>query len=255
MGGFYGITIFNNTLVLTGFIGYNTGVTYSLYDCLLVKMDLNLNVLAKKTFLLNNYTPRYSAVENIVYLPSIDKFMVTGYLSYQTSGNAGGIILIMDSNFTIVKSKIFYDSLSTSMNNFRIFNQSSNINGKTRLLAVATNNLVLDVDDNLNYVKYNTGKMQMATFDSNIIDDFIISAYGYANTTFEYGLTLISTATTLTDVVYKNNVINTTDASVVINGTELITSYGMTAVDFGLSITNETTNISNTTLTPTITLL
>lgn len=254
-GGFYNITIFNNTLVLTGFIGYNTGVTYNLYDCLLVKMDLNLNILAKKTFLLNNYTPRYSAIEYIVYLPSIDKFMVTGYLSYQTSGSIGGFILLMDSNFTIVKSKIFYDSLSTSMKNFRIYNQSTNINGKTRLFATATNNLVLDVDDNLNYVKYNTGRIQMATFDSNIIDDFIISAYGYADTTFEYGLTLISTATTLTDVVYKNNVINTTDESVVINGTELVTSYDMTAIDFGLSITNETINISDTTLTPTITLL
>lgn len=254
-GVFYGITIFNNTLVLTGFIGYNTGVTYNLYDCLLVKMDLNLNILAKKTFLLNNYTPRYSATENIVYLPSIDKFMVTGYLSYQTSGNVGGFILLMDSNFTIIKSKIFYDSLSTTMNSFRIFNQSSNINGKTRLFATATNNLVLDVDDNLNYVKYNTGKMQMATFDSNIIDDFILSAYGYSDTTFEYGLTLISTTTTLTDVIYKGNVINTVDATVVINGTELVTSYAMTAVDFGLSITNETINISDTTLTPTITLL
>ena len=95
----------------------------------------------------------------------------------------------------------------------------------------------------------------MISFDSNIIDDFILSAYGYSDTTFEYGLTLISTTTTLTDVIYKGNVINTVDATVVINGTELVTSYAMTAVDFGLSITNETINISDTTLTPTITLL
>ena len=254
-GGFFGAIIVNNTLILTGFIGYNTGATYNYYDCLLVKMDLNLNIVTKKTFLLSNYTPRYSAIDNIVYLPAIDKFMVTGYVSYQTTSNVGGLILLMDSNFVISKSKLFYDTLSTTMKNFRILSVSTNINGKVRMLAAANNNLILDVDNNLDFIKYNTGKLQFANFDSTTIDDFIISCYGYANTTYEYGLTLISTATTLTDVIYNSNVINNTDTSVTVNGTELVTTYAMTAVDFGLTITNETINIVDTSLTLTTTLL